>query len=290
MTRLGAQGPPNFLWDLVSKSFATAFVLEAVSPKVSGVTSLEGLKGMTILEFVQSSYHIRDGIRELLKYDNCIPLGRSLLGLMKSVMDDPLIKTNTCLGYGLTSFSLASTILYSLRGGYRSRRIENLVHMGYSKFEECSKREPPEDLLESIATASPSYHGSYSRSSFSNVYELLKESAMWDIIAFNVVNKFVITMEIFNYVRTARNEELVDKISKAYRISSSKYRDSIVFKSSGLMLSEFVMMLASQVELEDSELRRVLTKVLDVNLGSISDLVASSVALALIERVLGWSI
>lgn len=277
----------RYMWDVISKAFATAFVLEAISPKVSGVTSLEGLKKMTILEFVQSSYYIRDRIWELLKYDSCIPLGKPLLNLMKSVMEDPLVRTNTCLGYGLTSISLASTILYSLRKGYYGGRIEDIVLAGYNKFEECSKREPPEDLFESIAIAGPSYHGRYSRSSFESVYELLRESAVWDLLAFNIINRFTVTMEIFSYIRTAHGNELIDKIGDAYRLFSSKYRDSVTFKSGGLMLSELVMVLTSRMELSNLELRRILTKVLNVNLGTISDLVASSTALALIERALG---
>lgn len=287
MRGLKVRGPLNYMWETVSKAFATAFVLEAISPKVSGVTSLEGLKEMTILEFIQSSYHIRDMVRELLRYDGCIPLGKPLLDLMRSVMGDPLVRTNTCLGYGLTSISLASTILYSLREGYFSGRIEDIVLAGYNKFEECSRKESPGDLLESIAIAGPSYHGRYSRDTFDSVYELLRESAMWDILAFNVINKFAITMEILSYIRTARDDRLVNKIGEAYRVFSSKYRDSVAFKSGGLMFSELVMVLTSRVELNDLELRRILTKILNANLGSISDLVASSVALALIEQALG---
>lgn len=274
-------------WDGVAKAFAAALALEAISPKVSGVTTLESFKGMNVLNFICSTYHLYDSIRRLVEHPGCIPIGESLRSLMKSVLEDPLIRTNTCLGYGLTAISLASTIIYSVRSGSRhGGDVKAFISTGYPEFIECAKKERPEALIDSINIVNPSYHGFYSKTAFESIYELLEESSAWDLVAYNIMSGFQITLELFDYLRSSPAQELVERVSYIYRLAASKYLDSIAFKSGGLMLSELARILVSRSRLDDSELRAVLTKTLRVNLGSVSDLVASSVALLLIEKTL----
>lgn len=274
-------------WKGIARAFAAALALEVISPKVSGVTTLESFKDMNVLNFICSTYHLYDNIKRLVKYPGCIPIGEPLRNLMESVLEDPLIKTNTCLGYGLTALSLASTILYSVRRRQRhDSDVKVLISSGYPEFVECAKKEAPKALLDSINTVNPSYHGLYSKTAFKSVYELLEESSAWDLVAYNIANGFRVTLELFDYLRSSSTQELVKRVSCIYKLAASRYVDSVAFKSGGLMFSELVRVLVSRSKLDDGELREVLTRTLRVNLGSVSDLVASSVALVLIEKTL----
>lgn len=282
-----SEGVSRQAWEGISRAFAAALALEAISPKASGVTTLESFKGMSILNFICSTYHLYDNIKRLAKYPGCVPTGELLRDLVKSALEDPLIKTNTCLGYGLTALSLASTILYAVRGGrHRGSDVKVLISSGYSEFVECAKEEPPGALLDAINMVNPSYHGLYSKTFFESVYELLEESSTWDLVAYNIASGFQITLELFDYLRSSPAQELVERISYIYKLAASKYADSVAFKSGGLMFSEFVRIMVSRSKLDDRELREALTKTLRINLGSVSDLVASSVALVLIEKIL----
>ncbi|MCS7099620.1 MAG: triphosphoribosyl-dephospho-CoA synthase [Sulfolobales archaeon] len=271
------------LWRSIAQSFASALVVEVIAPKVSGVTATESIKGMTSAEFVHTSYYIYDSIENLYRDVGCVPLGRTLLDLMVSTLRDPLIRTNTCLGYGLTAISLASTILYSLRVS-DCGNLKNCVLTGYGKFEECARSEDAGDLLRAVQLVNPSYHGAYySPETLENVFKLLQESALWDLVAYNIVSGYSVTLDLYERIRVAQPGDLVDSVSKLYKFAASRYTDSISFKSGGIMLSKLVKELASAQVLSESEVRNVLVRKIGVNLGSISDIVASSIALALIE-------
>jgi len=273
------------LWYAVTRAFSTAFVIEVLAPKVSGVSGVEGFKDLTTVSMVLSSYYIWRSIEGLTRYPECVPLGTSLLGLVTEVRKDPLVGTNTCLGYGLTAISLASTILYSTRES-SSRDVSKLVGMGFQRLRDCLAKEPPEALLKAISVAGPSYHGVYvtPRNSRS-VYEVLVESSSWDLVAYNIVRGFKVSLELAELLRGVELAELPIAVGRVYRYAAGKYVDSVCFKSCGVMASRLVRALASSGRVEDSALRRVLTYA-GINLGSISDVVASSVALALLERYL----
>ncbi len=273
------------LWHAVARAFSTAFVIEVVSPKVSGVSGVEGFKDLTTVSMVLSSYYIWRSIEGLTKHSDCVPLGTSLLSLVTEVCKDPLVGTNTCLGYGLTAISLASAILYSTRES-SSRDLGNLVNRGFQRLRNCLAEEPPEALLEAISVAGPSYHGVYITPRYPrNVYEVLEESSSWDLVAYNIVRGFEISLELAELLKGVELAELPIAVGRVYRYAAGKYVDSVCFKSCGVMASRLVRALASSGMVEDSALRRVLTYA-GINLGSISDVVASSVALALLERYL----
>lgn len=274
------------LWRSVARSFASAFVIEVVSPKISGVTATETLKNLSSAQFIHSSYYIYDVIVDMLSHKDCVSIGETLLYLMSSVLRSPAISTNTCLGYGLTAISLASSILYSLRAG-TCGSPEECALAGYEKFEYCAMKESPDDLIKSIRMANPSYHGYYySPRTLSNVFELLLESALWDLVAYNVVNRYSVTLDLYNSARSTSVNELVRTIGKLYRYAAGKYLDSVSFKSGGIMLSRLVREIASS-PMRDYEVRSVLVNKVGVNLGSISDLVASSIALVFMSREWG---
>ncbi|MCX8184352.1 MAG: triphosphoribosyl-dephospho-CoA synthase [Sulfolobales archaeon] len=274
---------PQSLWRAIAQSFASALVIEVIAPKVSGVTATDNMKDMSSVEFIHTSYYIYDGIERLRRDVGCVSLGKALLDLMRSVLRDSLIRTNTCLGYGLTAISLASTMLYSLRAN-SCGDVRECVLAGYREFEECLKSENATDLLEAIRLASPSYHGHYYSSEvLVNVFKLLWESALWDLVAYNIVNRYSITLDIYEHVRRVRHRDLVNTVSKLYKSAASKYIDTISFKSGGIMLSRLIQELVSVSTLSDREVRDILVYRVGVNLGSISDIVASSVALALVE-------
>lgn len=271
------------VWHIIARSGAAALTIEVISPKISGVTATENFKGLTSIAFIQSSYYIYDTLLELPTYRSCVPLGTALLKLVRSILEDPLIKTNTCLGYGMTIISVASSLLYSLRAGNYTDPELGILE-GYGKLEKCLKEESPEHLLESIALTNPSYHGRYSTTRrFENVYDLLVESAPWDLVARNIVSKFSATLELYRCVKSRLIGEVIDAVSKCYRLGASEFIDSISFKSGGAMLSRFIQLLASS-SMNSEEARRILVNEIGINLGSISDIVASAVALVLIEE------
>ncbi|MEM1930696.1 MAG: triphosphoribosyl-dephospho-CoA synthase [Sulfolobales archaeon] len=270
-------------WHSVARSFGSAFVIEMISPKISGVTALESVKNLTPAQFVHTSFYIYSTIKSMLSYEGCVPLGESLLNIMDDILKNPVIGTNTCLGYGLVALSLASTILYSLRAN-ECDSIEECVLRGYDEFKYCLTNESTGDLVKSIELASPSYHGQYySPKLLSNVFELLLESSIWDLVAYNIVNKFSITLDLYNFAKSATVGELLRYTSELYRYAASKYFDSISFKSGGIMLSRLVREVASKYTPSSYEARDVLVNKVGVNLGSISDLVASSIALVLLR-------
>lgn len=275
------------LWHSVARSFSSAFVVEAASPKISGVTALDTLKNLSLVEFVHTSYYLYDTIAGLPGHKDCVPLGKTLLELMTSVLGDRIVRANTCLGYGLTAISLASSIFYSLSTGPCSDPIE-CVLAGYDKLEECAETEHPDNLLKSIDIVNPSYHGQYySQKTLENVLELLLDSAPWDLVAYNIVNRFSVTLDLYMRIKSTPASELARAVGGVYRYAASKYIDSISFKSGGVMLSRLVQEIASNQAIDDREARDIIVGQLGVNLGSISDLVASSLALELIAREWG---
>ena len=274
--------PPWPVWRSIARSAAAAFVIEASSPKISGVTATESLKDLTLEAFVQSSYYIYDTLIELPSYRDCVPLGEPLLKLMRSVLEDPSVGTNTCLGYGMTIIPMASSLLYSLRAGSYANP-ETGVLAGYGKLVRCLREEPPELLLKSIEAAGPSYHGKYYTSrKLKSVYDVLAESAPWDLVARNIVGGFRATLDVYRCVRSKLTSGMRDAVSRCYRLAAGELLDSISFKSGGLMTSRFVQVLASS-GMDDGSVREVLVGRLGVNLGSVSDIVASAVALVMIE-------
>jgi len=273
------------LWSSVANAFSTAFVIEVIAPKISGVSGVEGFKDLTTASMVVSSYHIWRSIEGLVKYPRCVPLGTSLLSLVTEVLKDPLAGTNTCLGYGLTAISLASAILYSTREGF-TRDVGDLVSRGFQKLRNCLAEEPAGALLNAISIAGLSYHGVYvTPRSLGSVYEVLEESSSWDLVAYNIIRGFEISLELAEQLRGVELARLPLAVGRVYRYAAGKYVDSVCFKSCGLMASRLVRALASSDKVEDPTLRRALTYA-GINLGSISDVVASSVALVLLERYL----
>lgn len=278
---------PQRLWLSVARSFASAFVIEAISPKISGVTATDAIKNLSPAQFVHSSYHIYDAVANMVSmvsHNDCVPLGKTLLNLMSSVLGDPVIGTNTCLGYGLTAASLASSILYALEENSCSEPGE-CVSAGYRRFKYCIIGEGPDDLIKSVEMVSPSYHGRYySPRAPSNVLELLLESAPWDLVAYNIVNEYRVTLDLYGFAKPSPVSELVKTASRLYRHAAGRYVDGLSFKSGGLMLSRLVQEIASSPDTTDREARDVLVNRIGVNLGSISDIVASSIAMILIRE------
>lgn len=283
---------PQSLRLSVARSFASAFVIEAISPKISGVTVADSIKNLSIEQFVHSSYHIYDAVAKaisLVSRSECVPLGEALLRLMSSVMEDPVVGTNTCLGYGLTAISLASSILYALRDGPCNDPGE-CAALGYLRLKHCLARESPEYLVRTIEMVGPSYHGRYhSLKAPGNALELLLESASWDLVAYNVVSGYRVTLDLYDLARSSPVGELVKTAGRLYRYAAGRYVDSISFKSGGLMLSRLVREIASSADTTDREAREVLVGRIGINLGSISDIVASSLALVLIREEWGRS-
>jgi hypothetical protein len=272
-------------WSAVANAFSTAFVIEVVAPKISGVSGVEGFKDLTTASMVVSSYYIWKSIGGLPSYAGCVPLGASLLNLITEVLNDPLVGTNTCLGYGLTAISLASAILYAIREG-SAGGVEDLVGRGFQKLRVCLAEEPPDALLKAVSVAGPSYHGVYvTPRVFRSTYDVLDESSNWDLVAYNIVRGFKVSLELAELLRGVELAELPVAVGRVYRYAASRYVDSVCFKSCGLMASRLVKVLASSKGVDDLSLRRVLTSA-GINLGSISDVVASSVALTLVERYL----
>ena len=275
------------LWYSVARSFASAFVIEVISPKISGVTATETLKGLSPTQFVHSSFYIYSSIASMPSYGGCVPIGKNLVIIMNGILRNPVINTNTCLGYGLVALSLASSILYSLKAR-ECDSLEDCVLRGYDEFKYCMTKEPPGDLIRSIELASPSYHGLYySPKSPNNVFELLLESATWDLVAYDIVNKFSVTLDLYNSTKSVVANDLLRYASELYRYAASKYFDSISFKSGGIMLSRLVREVASKSSTSFYDARDVLVNKVGVNLGSISDLVASSIALVLLRMEWG---
>lgn len=275
----------EFDWNSIANAFSAAFVIEVVAPKISGVSGAEGFKDLTTASMVLSSYYIWKSIESLPRYPGCIPLGVSLLNLITEVLNDPLVGTNTCLGYGLTAIPLASSILYATREGFVGG-IEGLVGKGFRKLRACLAEEPPDALLKAISVVRPSYHGVYVTSRvFGSVYDVLEESSSWDLVAYNIVRGFEVSLELVELLRRVELAELPVAVGRVYRYTASRYVDSICFKSCGFMASRLVKILASSERVDDLSLRKVLTST-EINLGSISDVVASAVALTLVERYL----
>lgn len=283
---------PRSLWSSVARSFASAFVIEAISPKISGVTATDVVKDLSSVQFVHSSYYIYDAVANIISLaslDGCVPLGGTLLSLMNSVLGDPVIGTNTCLGYGLTAVSLASSILYALNDNSCGDPGE-CVSLGYRQFKHCIAREGPDDLIKSIEIVSPSYHGRYySPRAPSNVLELIIESAQWDLVAYNIASGYHVTLDLYDLAKSSPVGELVKTAGKLYRYAAGRYVDSLSFKSGGVMLSKLVREIASSPGTTDREARDVLVNRIGVNLGSISDIVASSIALILMREEWGKS-
>ncbi len=272
------------VWRSVARSFASALAIEVVSPKISGVTASEALKGMSSPRFIHTSLYVYDAVLGLPTYEGCAPIGKTLLSLVSSTLENPVVGTNTCLGYGLTAISLASSILYSLREGACGDPGECAL-AGYGRFEECAREERPDHLLKSIELANPSYHGRYySPRASGSVFELLLESAPWDLVAYNVVSRFSATLDLYSLARSVSVDELVEAVGRLYRYAASRYADSIAFKSGGLMLSRLVREIASSSRVVDADARRILVGELGVNLGSVSDVVGSALALVLLRR------
>ncbi len=278
---------PRGSWRSVARSFASALTIEVVSPKISGVTASESLKGMSSPRFIHTSFYVYDTIMELSAYEGCAPLGRTLLNLVSSALGDPVIGTNTCLGYGLTAISLASSILYSLRDGTCDEPGE-CVLAGYGRFEECARKEGPDELLRSIEIAGPSYHGRYYSPRIpGSIFDLLLESAPWDLVAYNIVSRFSATLGLYDLAKSVSVDELVGTAGRLYRYAASRYPDGIAFKSGGVMLSRLVQEIASSTAVSEGDARSILVGEIGVNLGSVSDIVGSALALVLLKREWG---
>ncbi len=288
----------------VADAFSAALIIEAAAPgKLSTVSGTEEIKDLNFTKFALSAPAVRDVV--IRSVNNALrgkplSLGKLVLHGIRKIMRNPLIRTNTALGYLMLSVPLSYVVGLALRGNKDDLKdMIAIITRHYPIIEEHLKKENIKHFYAAVKTASeghlgkfvgavPSVKGDVVSTSVS-VWDALTCSAHYDMIAYDITHGFRITLLALNKLLALAKKptELLKAVPYLQAYILSKMPDTLVLKAWGLPTALLLSNAASSLRPGTSEWNAV-SKVLrdvGVNPGSTSDIMSAAIALYLVSNI-----
>jgi triphosphoribosyl-dephospho-CoA synthetase len=288
----------------VADAFSAALIIEAAAPgKLSTVSGTEEIKDLNLTKFTLSAPAVRDVV--IRSVNNAlrgkpISLGKLVLHGIRKIMRNPLVRTNTALGYLMLSVPLSYTLGLALRESKGDLKDMNaIITRYYSIIEEQLKKENIKHFYTAVRTAGEGHLGKFVgavpsvkdnvTSAKVSVWDALMCSAYYDVIAYDITHGFHITLLALNklLVLAKKPAELLKAIPYLQAYILSKMPDTLVLKAWGLPTALLLSSVASSIRPGTSEWHAVSKELRNagVNPGSTSDIMSAAIALYLVSHI-----
>lgn len=288
----------------VADAFSAALIIEAAAPgKLSTVSGTEEIKDLNLTKFALSAPTVRDVV--IRSVNNALrgkplSLGKLVLYGIRKIMRNPLIRTNTALGYLMLSVPLSYVVGLTLRGSKDDlRNIGTIITRHYPVIEEQLKKENIKHFYAAIKTASEGHLGKFVgavpsvkddvASTKVSVWDALTCSAYYDMIAYDITHGFRITLLALNKLLALAKKpgELLKAVPHLQAYILSKMPDTLVLKAWGLPTALLLSNAASSLRPGTGKWNAVSKALRDVgvNPGSTSDIMSAAIALYLVSNI-----
>ncbi len=227
-------------------------------------------------------------------------LGRLTLYGIRRIMRNPLIKTNTALGYLLLSIPLSYAIGLTLKeDGGDLRNITAAIRSRYPTIVAELKKEKINHLYTAIKVASEGHLGKFIgavpsvdddvTSAKVSVWDAMASSACYDIVAYDLTHGFSTTLLALNKLLSLaeRPDELLEAIPRLQARMLSEMPDTLVLKVWGLPTALLLSNIATKLEPGEDDWRTIgqALRNMGVNPGSTSDIMCAAIALYLVRSL-----
>jgi len=288
----------------VLTSLAIGIAVEALTPnKISTVSYVKSIKDLNIIKFIATAPVLYSTYNSILtERAGGVPrVGYWIRKGVEGVINNPLIGTNTCLGYLILTVPIALAIRELDENS--AIDVESLVSRATELVLNYSAKEPASDFYEAIRTANPSYKGRYFGGvpdlssgdvSKHSLLDVLIESSYWDLTAYEVTHYYDITLKAYEHMSNIYSgcKDLLKSVRDAQLYLLRNYLDSEVVKSVGVSEAVFIKNYLSLTNiLSDEVVSEGLLSNLDnylrgrgVNTGTLADVLALATALTLINN------
>ncbi len=229
-----------------------------------------------------------------------LSLGKLVLHGVRKIMRNPLIRTNTALGYLMLSVPLSYVAGLALRENKDVLKdMIVVITRHYPIIKEQLKRESIKHFYAAVKTASEGHLGKFVgvvpsvkedvASTKVSVWDALTCSAYYDMIAYDITHGFRITLLALNKLLALARKpaELLKAVPCLQAYILSKMPDTLVLKAWGLPAALFLSNVASSLRPVTSEWDAVSKALRDVgvNPGSTSDIMSAAIALYLVSNI-----
>jgi len=227
-------------------------------------------------------------------------LGKLVLHGIKKIMHNPLIRTNTALGYLMLSVPLSYAVGLTLREDVNGlRNIATTIIQHHPIIEEQLKKESITHFYAAIRAASEGHLGKFVgavpsvkdnvASTRVSVWDALTCSAYYDVIAYDITHGFRTTLHALSKLLVLAKEpaKLLEAIPHLQAYILSRMPDTLVLKVWGLPAALLLSNTASTLRPGTSEwgtVSKALRK-MGVNPGSTSDIMSAAIALYLVRNL-----
>ncbi|MEM2443721.1 MAG: triphosphoribosyl-dephospho-CoA synthase [Sulfolobales archaeon] len=287
----------------IATSFSLGFALEALAPnKVSTVSYKKRIKDLTINHFINTVPLLYNLYISILEEKSTKPrIGFWINKIVSDVINDDSVGTNTCLGYAILTIPIIYATKYfdkTLNPVELAREASELVRL-------VASEENAEDFYRALRIANPSYANKYlgkvpdiRTENVSNylLLDVLIESSYWDLIAYEVMHHYQLTLDAYNYMSSmleGGQTNILDCISKAQYYLLSKHLDTEIVKGFGMIVASFTKSYQEIINLlgDNNEVQQKLLKVFDsylrsnnINPGAVADILALATSLTLLNH------
>jgi len=213
-------------------------------------------------------------------------------------MRNPLIKTNTALGYLLLSIPLSYAVGLALKDDdVNLRNITSVIRSRYPTIEAELKKENIKHLYAAIKVASEGHLGKFVgavpsvdddvTSTKVSVWDAMMSSACYDIVAYDLTHGFSTTLLALNKLLSLakRPDELLEAIPRLQARILSEIPDTLVLKVWGLPTALLLSSIATTLKpsKDDWGIISQALRNMGVNPGSTSDIMCAAIALYLVR-------
>jgi len=290
----------------IASIFAAAIALEAsVEGKPTTVSGSSGLKGLSLEKFILTSTLLTPTYINLINdavTGKPLRMGRYVLSTISEIVDFKLISTNTALGYLILSIPLAYSVGYLIKDNevFKPKELPITVVRIYSlRVKKHLSSESSSDLCKALIMVRPSYLGKvYGKipdinlcvgNGDTSLIDLIGSSRYLDIIMYELYHDYPRTTELSKYLlNTLGNSPLQKVLLDAFLRLSSNVIDSVVLRSRGYsyaLIIKYLMRYFNHGLISPKYSSWLRSKC--INLGSVADILACSLALALTSIELG---
>jgi len=270
---------------------------------LSTVSGVEGVKDLNLIKFTLSAPAIRDAV--IRSVNNALrgkplSLGKLVLRGVRKIVRNPLIRTNTALGYLMLSVPLSYITGLALKENRDDLKDMSAIITRYCTIiEEQLKKESIKHFYAAVKTASEGHLGKFVgvvpsvrddvMSAKVSVWDALASSAYYDMIAYDITHRFRITLLALNKLLALARKpaELLEAVPHLQASILSKMPDTLVLKAWGLPTAMLLSNTASSLKPGTREWNAVSNafRRIGVNPGSTSDIMSAAIALYLVRSL-----
>lgn len=283
---------------------ATSILIEALIPnKLTTVSFLEGIKDLNIVKYSFTATTlvpiyldiVEKGLNNII-----IDVSEYVYKAINNVIRNPFINTNTALGYLLLSIPLTYSIVRCslMLDQIKLTNLDNVKNCVSKVTISLLRRSRAEAFYNALRMLRPSYSDrfvgvipdiNYVGNIKLSLFEVMRYSAYVDLLAKELIDGYTLT-----FITTKRLSSLCRDIDIKCLFNISKIHDELIvnaldsegFKFRGLTYMRIIQDLVNEGFNSESVRERVksLLRSEDLNLGTISDILANSITLYLVLR------